>query len=252
MTFSLHLTQQLDYPKILNYLQVLHQIQLLVRHPRLLLSQINPTALQLLALMVGGLAESLLLWVNASSKVTSMVSINLALLFSSRLLGFATALASSSIYVFPPLLFTVWYLQPLRELFCLFASFPNFLGFTISPTPPSLLHYSITVFSRPFHVLLHSNAVPSHTCRGHFLITFLICGFPTLESQSHLSPLTWVTNRRPALTTLRVSNPFYGWEHFSHDRPRLYCALCLKPNSSCNNIVLVCSTLSFSILDPFT
>ena len=89
-----HLTQLLDH------LQVLHQIRLLVQHPiqllvRLLLSRINPIALQLLALMEGSRAGLLLLWENASLKATSMVSINLALLFPSRLFGVVTARASS-------------------------------------------------------------------------------------------------------------------------------------------------------------
>ena len=93
ITSSPHLTWLLEYHP--THLQVLHQIQLLVQHPRLPLSQINPIALQLLALMVESRAGSLLLWENAYLKVTSMASINLAPLFPSRLLGFVTARASN-------------------------------------------------------------------------------------------------------------------------------------------------------------
>ena len=71
------------------------------------LSQINPTALKLLAVMANR-AGSLPPWENASLKVTSMVLINLALLFPSRLLGFVTARAQvfffSAICVFPPVI----------------------------------------------------------------------------------------------------------------------------------------------------
>ena len=62
---------------------------------------INLNALQLLALTVWSRAGPLLLWENASLKVTSMVSINLALLFPSRLLGFVTARAWSLFFFRP-------------------------------------------------------------------------------------------------------------------------------------------------------
>ena len=78
-TFSPNSIQLLNYLHQLLVLQ-LHQTQLLVRWS-LTLSQLN-AALQLLSLM-GSRAGPHPLWENASLKVTSMVSINLALSCSS-------------------------------------------------------------------------------------------------------------------------------------------------------------------------
>ena len=67
-------------------LQALHQIQLLAQHPRLPPSQIIPAALQLLTPTAGGRVGPLLLWENASLRVTLMASISIASFFFFSLL----------------------------------------------------------------------------------------------------------------------------------------------------------------------
>ena len=198
--------------------------------------------------MVGSRAGSLLLWENASLKVTSMVSINLALLFPSRLLGFVTARAPSffspAICVFGPIIIipatAPWIVLSINIL----SKLPG-----IHP-----LSYSVCIFQLfcPLgltNVLLHSNTtfrVPSHTCHLGILssqfssedsyIGIVFTSFSTDSNYESSADSQWVSN-----------HSYYGWERFSHDRSRLYgpCALRLKPN--CNNIGLVYSTLSLSL-----
>jgi hypothetical protein len=142
ITFSPKLTRLLHHLQVLE----LHHLQLLVQDPRMLLSQINPTALKLLAVM-GSRAGSLLLWENESLKVTSMASISLALLFPFRLLGFVTAWAQICLIFRPLASFHSQFDTCDRSVICLVNKYPNFLGFIFSPTPPSLLYHSIILSS---------------------------------------------------------------------------------------------------------
>ena len=211
-TFSPQLTQILEY---LNQFQILHQTQLLVQHPRMPLSQINLTALQLLAPMVGSRAGSLLLWENASLRVTSMVSIDLTLLFLLVFLGLLLLGLQVSFFSGHLRHSTHHYSQYdtcNHSVICLVNKhhpFPSFLGYIFSPTSPSLHSVILSSLTLP---VFYSTQTPRSmfNLTPVILITILIWGFPTLESYSHLSPLIRITNRRLTLTIKWVSDHSYG------------------------------------------
>ena len=183
------------------------------------LSQINPTALKLLAVM-GSRAGPLPQWENASLKVTSMVSINLALslpVFLGLLLLGSIFFFPPAICVFPPVIIhslipatSPWIVSSISTL----SKLP---GINLHSYFAILLYHSVILSLGLTSVLLHFNTtfhIRSHTCHSHrnfhLRIPYIGILFTSLSESS--------ADSRKIMCELQI--PWMGT--FSHDSSRLY------------------------------